>query len=90
MDARSRICEDVIHVKMDHLTYCVSRKWERSSWLALKNEAIRWEVDRTARSNTIGPSIAAFVHRQRLYISSADYAEISKYFRILKNIEVEI
>ena len=44
----------------------------------------------TARSNTIGPSIAAFVHRRRLYISSADYAEISKYLQILKNIEVEI
>ena len=33
----------------------------------------------TARSNTIGPLIAAFVHRRRLYISLADYAEISKY-----------
>ena len=39
----------------------------------------RFWTSTTARSDMIGPLIATFMHRQRLYISSADYAEISNY-----------
>ena len=63
----------------------VSTKWDSGASLTQTPKSLRLSrtstIVTTARSNMMGPLIAVFVDRLRLYVIPAAHAEISKYLQ---------